>query len=447
MRFTRITLFFTLVGLLALAGPARNAAGYGLCGYDWDYQSSPMGEDYRINANCADAGAGGAADQIAYIQNGAAAWNGAGACFEFTYGGTTSGTSVTYNNINLVYFDTTPPDGGGYIAATYIWTTGSNITENDLVFNDQYNWSAVGNPTSSEFDVWNIAAHEFGHYLCLEDLYGGGDSAKTMYGYGSQGQTYARDLHSDDIAGIQAIYGVCGGCTDDGYENNDSFAGASAISAGTINNLQICSGDDDYFSFSVPEGNDVQVDIAFTHASGNLSLYLYNTAQSQIDSSTSTTNNESVSASGLSAGIYYTRVLGVSGAENSYNLTLTITATGPTMHTALGCVPDTGTLPYTLQLWPQLCNDDWFTRRLHGRLNVTTGNGTTYNSWRAGFTNVSPGYCYNTPFGVNLPNVPAVHGVNTFTLIGTDITASPYNQPPYSPSGDTDVAVCTSTGN
>jgi hypothetical protein len=447
MRFTRITLIALTGLLLALAVPAPDAAGYGLCGYDWAYQGSPMGESYRINANCVDGAAGSAADQIAYIQNGAAAWNGAGACFAFTYGGTTSGTSVTYNNINLVYFDTTPPDGGGYIAATYIWSSGGNVSENDLVFNDQsYTWSGVGNPTGGEYDIWNIAAHEFGHYLCLDDLYGGGDSTKTMYGYGSPGQTYARTLHSDDIAGIQAIYGACGGCTDDGYEENDSYGGATSITAGTVNGLQICSGDDDYFSFSVAEGSDIQVDIAFAHASGNLSLYLVNPSLTQIDSSVSTTNNESVSASGVSAGTYYAVVIGVSGAENSYSLTLTITGSSNTIHTVLGCVPASGTLPYTLQLWPQMCNDNWFTRRIHGKVNVTLASGVTYYNWRAGATNVSAGNCYNTPFGVNLPNLGSLHGVNTFTIIGTDITAAPYNQPPYSPSGDTDSDFCTTTG-
>ncbi len=449
MRFTRITLYFALAGLmLVLAGPAQNAAGYGLCGYDWDYQANPMGENYRINGNCVDAAAGSAAEQIAAIQAGAAAWNGAEACFEFTYGGTTTGTSVTYNNINIVYFDTTPPDGGGYIAATYIWFSGGNVSENDLVFNDQdYTFNGVGNPTASQFDIWNIATHEFGHYLCLADLYGGGDSAKTMYGFGSPGQTYARTLHSDDIAGIQAIYGYCADCTDDGYENNDSFGAASSITAGTINNLEICTGDEDYYAFTAPEGSDIQVDIAFTHSSGNLSLFLYNSAQGQIDSSTSTTNNESVSASGVSAGTYYARVFGVSGAENTYNLTLTLTSSADTMHTIIDCVPESGTLPYAVQLWPQLCNDNWFTRRLHAKLNVTLASGTTYSNWRAGATNVSPGSCYNTPFGVNLPNLESLHGVNTFTIIGTDITAPPFNQPPYSPSGDTDSDFCTTTGN
>jgi len=116
-----------------------------------------------------------------------------------------------------------------------------------------------------------------------------------------------------------------------------------------------------------------------------------------------------------------------------------------TIHVAIGCVPESGNLPYAVQLWPQLCNDDWFTRRIHGRLNVTIANGAQYNNWRAGATNVTPGSCYNTPFGVNLPNYPTLVGVNTFTLVGTDITAPPFNQPPYSPSGHVDSGSCTST--
>jgi len=352
---------------------------------------------------------------------------------------------VTYNGVNLMYFDPTPPDGGGYVAANYHWVSGGNMSESDIVFNEAYTWNSTGIPTSSQMDIENIATHELGHTLCLEDLYGGAHSTKTMYGYVSNGEYNKRTLHSDDIAGIQAIYGFCGGCTDDGYEENDSFAAASSISAGTISNLQICAGDQDYFSFSVTEGANIQVDIAFTHATGNLSLYLYNPAQSQIDISTSTTNDESVSASSVSAGTYYARVLGASGAENSYDLTLTITASGDTIHVVMGCIPASGTLPYTLQLWPQICNDNWFTRTIHGKINVTVANGVTYYNWRAGSTNVAPGNCYNTPFGVNLPNLGTLVGDNTFTLIGTDNTAPPYNQPPYTPSGDTDSSFCTTT--
>jgi len=450
MRFTRMSIIALAGLLLVLAGPAQDAAGYGLCGQDWTYKASPMGENYRINANCSDGAAGTAAEQITAINNGAAAWNNAGACFEFTEGATTTGTSVTFNGINLIYFDNTPPDGGSYIAATYYWISGgSNITEDDLVFNDRdYTWNGPGNPTGSQYDIWNIATHELGHYLCLADLYGGGDSAKTMYGYGSPGQTYARTLHSDDIAGIQAIYGVCDDCTDDVFEDNDSFATATTIGEGTVNNLQICSADYDYFTFPVPEGYTAQVDITFTHAAGNLNLYLNDPGFSLIVSSVSSTDNESVTATDLPAGTYYTVVQGVGTAENSYDLTLTLTPPDTqTMSAMIGCDPPSGTLPYTLGLSPLLCNDDTFTRTLYGRINVTVAGGNTYNYWRTGYTNVAAGQCYDASFAVALPNHHSVRGLNTFTLQGTDITPPPYNQPPYSPSGDMDTDFCTTTGN
>ncbi|MFH0983395.1 MAG: matrixin family metalloprotease [Planctomycetota bacterium] len=187
---------------------------YSLCGFSWAYQTNPMGENYVINPNCADGSAGDATSQQTQIQNGAAAWNSAGADFAFTYGGTSSGTSATFNGVNLIYFDTTPPGGGGYVAATYYWQSGGNMTECDLVFNDQsYTWWNGSGRCSNKMDIWDIATHELGHFLCLLDLYGGGDTAKTMYGYVSYCDIHARDLHSDDISGIIAIYGSGGDTT------------------------------------------------------------------------------------------------------------------------------------------------------------------------------------------------------------------------------------------
>ena len=217
------------------------ATRYAECGIDWTYKPNPMGESYVINPNCTDAGAGTPAEQVAEINKGAAAWNNAGADFAFTYGGTSSGTSVTYNGVNLVYFSNNPPGGGGYIAATNIWYTGTSISECDLVFNDaDYNWWNGQDGCSGQFDIWNIATHEFGHFLCLDDLYGGGDYAKTMYGYGSYCDTHARTLHADDIAGIQAIYGVaapyCGDGTCDPDEDQCSCPDDCGSPPSTENN-------------------------------------------------------------------------------------------------------------------------------------------------------------------------------------------------------------------
>ena len=105
-----------------------------------------------------------------------------------------------------------------------------------------------------------------------------------------------------------------------------------------------------------------------------------------------------------------------------------------------------GTLPATVQLHPQLCNDDWFTRRIAGHLDLTIANGTTYTNWRAGNTNVGPGECFYGPFIINLPNLGSLKGDNIFNLVGEDVTPPPYNQPPYSPSGDSDSDAGTFTG-
>jgi hypothetical protein len=62
-------------------------------------------------------------------------------------------------------------------------------------------------------DIRNVATHEFGHFLCLADLYGAGDTLKTMYGVVNYCELKKRSLHSDDINGIIAIYGAAP-CTD-----------------------------------------------------------------------------------------------------------------------------------------------------------------------------------------------------------------------------------------
>ena len=68
-------------------------------------------------------------------------------------------------------------------------------------------FNATSTPASNAYDVQTVALHELGHYLLLNDLYNSSDSAKVMYGYVSTGTT-KRVLNSDDIAGIQNIYGI-----------------------------------------------------------------------------------------------------------------------------------------------------------------------------------------------------------------------------------------------
>jgi hypothetical protein len=105
-----------------------------------------------------------------------------------------------------------PGDGFSYlgtdgtIAQNSFWfnpTTGV-LSESDIVFNTYYSWSVTG--ASGTYDVQNIATHELGHALSLDDLYGYFDSEKTMYGYANEGETKKRSLDPDDVAGICHLY-------------------------------------------------------------------------------------------------------------------------------------------------------------------------------------------------------------------------------------------------
>ncbi len=107
----------------------------------------------------------------------------------------------------------------GSIATTYYWVTpdGTRIIEADIVFNyAQLSWSSDGTPGSGEYDLQNIATHEIGHTLVLDDLYPSGspyygdytpgDEIQTMWGFASQGETQKRTLEAGDRAGIAVVY-------------------------------------------------------------------------------------------------------------------------------------------------------------------------------------------------------------------------------------------------
>jgi hypothetical protein len=96
--------------------------------------------------------------------------------------------------------------GRNAIAVNIYWYSGSSILHNDVCFNNyDFTWSDSGQ--AGRMDIQNIAAHEFGHNLCLADLYDSGSREFTMYGYSSAGETKKRTLHQDDINGIRYIYG------------------------------------------------------------------------------------------------------------------------------------------------------------------------------------------------------------------------------------------------
>lgn len=118
--------------------------------------------------------------------------------------------TVTYGTqdyVNAIAFGDYPSEG--VIAVTTVWYNPATktIVEFDVMFDTDWVW---GDATvdSSVMDLQNIATHEFGHGIGLDDVYEAECSAVTMYGYSDYGETQKRTLEQPDITGLQTLYGA-----------------------------------------------------------------------------------------------------------------------------------------------------------------------------------------------------------------------------------------------
>ncbi len=102
------------------------------------------------------------------------------------------------------------------LAITNIWYDPDSdlMVDTDVIFNAKYKWGidadgegAAFSLPRSTYDVCNIATHEIGHVVGLDDLYLSEYRELTMYGYSAAKETKKISLMPGDIAGTQAIYG------------------------------------------------------------------------------------------------------------------------------------------------------------------------------------------------------------------------------------------------
>lgn len=164
-------------------------------------------------------------DALAAIAVGASTWTGI-ANIQLVYAGTTSGSSLSMDRVNEVFFRN---DSSGYIAETYWWYDGSgHLIDADIVFHENFKfYSQTGGCNGDGYFVANTAAHEFGHALGL-----GHSSIDTasMWANSYACETVRETPDPDDIAGLGSLYPGSTNTTAPPNAPSNLIAGASAAS-------------------------------------------------------------------------------------------------------------------------------------------------------------------------------------------------------------------------
>ncbi|MBU2595410.1 matrixin family metalloprotease [Patescibacteria group bacterium] len=178
---------------------------FGLAG--WYMPSAGM--DYQINFGTKPKNL--SESQVsAAIQSSFNTWTAADPKQKFNYAGTTTTKAAKFDGTNAILWKGITR---GALAITYAWyyTTTGELVEADTVFNRNYKWDLTDisagdcGGTTGDYDVQNIATHEFGHWVGLDDLYSSADKDLTMYGYGETKELKKDSLGLGDISGVNAI--------------------------------------------------------------------------------------------------------------------------------------------------------------------------------------------------------------------------------------------------
>ncbi|MBI5501319.1 MAG: PPC domain-containing protein [Deltaproteobacteria bacterium] len=110
-----------------------------------------------------------------------------------------------------------------------------------------------------------------------------------------------------------------GSCTDDAYEDNDSRVAAAMIAADLYTGLQVCSGDEDFYSVDLGAGSlDVTID-GWDAASADIDLQLLRADGTPLRSSAGIGSSENVALC-VAGGATIVRVYGVAGDSGPYSL-------------------------------------------------------------------------------------------------------------------------------
>jgi serine protease len=135
----------------------------------------------------------------------------------------------------------------------------------------------------------------------------------------------------DASAAVDAATGVTGGTTMSETESNNTISTGNVVSTSgtTVNGNMSSSSDTDYFKVTVPAGKTLSATLT-PNSSSDYDLYIYNSAGTQVTSSTNGTgavDSASASNTGTTAVTAYVRVVYYSGGTGSTSGTYTLKLT------------------------------------------------------------------------------------------------------------------------
>ena len=114
-------------------------------------------------------------------------------------------------------------------------------------------------------------------------------------------------------------------CLNDSLEPNETQATARLVTAGTQRSLALCAGDNDWYKVSLTAGQHLHVLVRFKHAQGDLDLRVLRPDGSELASSLGIVDNEEIDVTAVPVtGAYFLRVYSATGAQNAYDLEVTV---------------------------------------------------------------------------------------------------------------------------
>jgi hypothetical protein len=118
--------------------------------------------------------------------------------FSFLYVGATD-SRMGFDGVNTIDFGRLRRA----VAISYLWYSGARIREVDMRLNNRYMWSNRPG-VNRRYNVKNVAAHEIGHHLGLDDL-GPGHARLTMFGLVTKGEMRKITLGRGDVRGAEVV--------------------------------------------------------------------------------------------------------------------------------------------------------------------------------------------------------------------------------------------------